>query len=117
MPQVVTSQFALAGLSRSYNLVGFFEKWGFQTRVAYTHRSAFLAGLNQTDQNNEPIYTAAYGQPDASASYDINNHFSVFFDGINLTSSSIRQYGRYTDQFVSASEGFARYQVGFRMKL
>ena len=115
--QVVTSQFALAGLSRSYNLVGFFEKWGFQTRVAYTHRSSFLAALNQTDQNNEPIYTAAYGQLDASASYDINNHFTVFFDGINLTSSSVRQYGRYTDQFLSASEGFARYQVGFRMKL
>ena len=115
--QVVTTQFALAGLSRSYNLVGFFEKWGFQTRVAYTHRSAFLAALNQTDQANEPIYTAAYGQLDASASYDINNHFSVFFDGINLTSSSTRQYGRFSEQFVFASEGFARYQVGFRMKL
>ena len=116
-PQVITNQFALAGLSRSYNLVGFFEKWGFQTRVAYTHRSAFLAALNQTDQANEPIYTAAYGQLDASASYDINNHFSVFFDGINLTSASTRQYGRYPEQFVFASEGFARYQVGFRMKL
>ena len=115
--QVVTSQFALAGLSRSYNLVGFFEKWGFQTRVAYTHRSSFLSALNQTDQNNEPIYTAAYGQLDASASYDINRHFSVFFSGINLTSEGIRQYGRFTDQFYSASEGFARYQVGFRMKL
>ena len=116
--QVVTTQFALAGLSRSYNLVGFFEKWGFQTRVAYTHRSAFLAALSQTDENDEePTYTAAYGQLDASASYDINNHFTVFFDGINLTSSSIRQYGRYTDQFLFAEEGFARYQVGFRMKL
>jgi len=41
------NQFALAGLSRSYNFVGFFERWGFQTRVAYTHRGAFLASLNQ----------------------------------------------------------------------
>lgn len=116
-PLVVTQQFALAGLSRSYNVVGFFEKWGFQTRVAYTHRGSFLSALNQTDQNNEPIYTAAYGQLDASASYDINRHFSVFFNGINLTSESIRKYGRYTDQFVFAGEGFARYQVGFRMTL
>jgi TonB-dependent receptor len=113
----IGQQFALAGLSRSYNLVGFFEKWGFQTRVAYTHRSAFLSALNQTDQNNEPVFTAAYGQLDASASYDINNHFSVFFSGINLTSASQRQYGRFQEQFYSASEGFARYQVGFRMKL
>lgn len=116
-PLTVTQQFALTGLSRSYNVVGFFEKWGFQTRVAYTHRSSFLSGLNQTDQNNEPIYTAAYGQLDASASYDINKHFSVFFNGINLTSASQRQYGRYEEQFIFAGEGFARYQVGFRMTL
>jgi len=27
----------------------------------------------------------------------------------------MHQYGRFTDQFVSATEGFARYQVGFRV--
>ena len=113
--ETVNSQFALPGLSRSYNIVGFFEKYGGQIRLAYSHRGAFLAALNQTDQNNEPIYTAAYGQLDMSAAYDINKHFSVIFDGINLTSASMHQYGRFTDQFVSATEGFARYQVGFRV--
>jgi TonB-dependent receptor len=113
----IGSQFALPGLSRSYNVVGFFEKYGFQTRVAYSHRGAFLAGLAQVQQANEPVYTAAYGQLDMSASYDINKHFSVFFDGINLTSASQRQYGRCSEQFISASEGFARYQVGFRAAL
>ncbi len=113
----IGNQFALAGLSRSYNFVGFFERWGFQTRVAYTHRGAFLASLNQPDQSNEPIYTAAYGQLDMSASYDINKHLSVMFDAINLTSASTRQYGRYPEQFISANEGFARYQVGFRVAL
>jgi outer membrane receptor protein involved in Fe transport len=63
------------------------------------------------------VYTAAYGQLDMSASYDINRHLSVFFDGINLTSASQRQYARYTEQFYSASEGFARYTVGFRVAL
>jgi TonB-dependent receptor len=113
----IGNQFALAGLSRSYNFVGFFERWGFQTRVAYSHRGAFLASLNQPDQSQEPIYTAAYGQLDMSASYDITKHFSVMFDAINLTSASTHQYGRYTEQFISASEGFARYQVGFRVVL
>ena len=113
----IGNQFALAGLSRSYNFVGFFERWGFQTRVAYTHRGAFLASLNQPDQSLEPIYTAAYGQLDMSASYDITKHFSVLFDAINLTSASTHQYGRYTEQFISASEGFARFQVGFRVAL
>lgn len=111
------SQFALPGLSRSYNVVGFFEKWGFQTRVAYSHRGEFLAGLGQIQQANEPVYTAAYGQLDMSASYDFNRHFGIFFDGINLTSASQRQHGRYEEQFYSASEGFARYQLGFRVAL
>lgn len=114
---VINSQFALPGLSRSYNVVGFFEKWGFQTRVAYSHRGEFLFATVQTQQANEPVYTAAYGQLDMSASYDFNRHFGVFFDGINLTSASQRQHGRYTEQFYSASEGFARYQVGFRVAL
>jgi len=73
--------------------------------------------LSQTDQTNEPIYTAAYGQLDMSATYDITEHFSVLFDAINLTSASTHQYGRYIEQFISASDGFARYQVGFRVVL
>ena len=116
-PLVIGSQFALPGLSRSYNVVGFFEKWGFQTRVAYSHRGSFLNATAQIQQANEPVYTAAYGQLDMSASYDITKHFSVFFDAINLTSADQRTYGRYTEQFISASEGFARYQVGFRVAL
>ena len=98
-------------------VVGFYEKYGIQTRVAYTHRGEFLAALVQTQQQNEPVYTEAYGQLDMSASYDITKHFSVFFDAINLTGASQRQYGRYTEQFLSATEGFARYQIGFRAAL
>jgi TonB-dependent receptor len=117
-PLTTDSQFVLPGLSRSYNVVGFFEKYGFQTRVAYSHRGAFLDHVGQINGGaNEPVYTAAYGQLDMSASYDITRHFSVFFDGINLTSASTRQYGRYTEQFIAANEGFARYQVGFRVVL
>ena len=116
-PLVIGTQFALPGLSKSYNVVGFFEKWGFQARVAWSHRGDFLSALNQTDQNNEPVYTKAYGQLDMSASYDINKHLSVFFDAINLTGANLLQYGRYSEQFYSASEGFARYQVGVRMAL
>ena len=114
---MIGTQFALPGLSKSYNVVGFFEKWGFQARVAWSHRGDFLSALNQTDQNNEPVYTKAYGQLDMSASYDINRHVSVFFDAINLTGANLLQYGRYSEQFYSASEGFARYQLGVRMAL
>jgi TonB-dependent receptor len=112
----INEQFALPGLSKSYNLVGFYEKHGFQTRVAWTHRGAFLAGLSQPLYANQPTYTAAYGQLDASASYDINKRATVFVDAVNILGASQSQYGRYTNQFLYAAKGYGRYQVGFRIK-
>jgi TonB-dependent receptor len=115
-PLVIGSQFALPGLSKSYNLVGFWEKYGGQVRVAYTWRDKYLTALSQGQGPNEPVYVAAYGQLDMSASYNINPHLTVFFDGINLTSSNILQYGRYSEQFLLATEGAARLQLGIRAK-
>ena len=114
--QIISSQFALPGLSKSYNLVGFYEKHGFQGRVAYTHRGEFLAALSQGQGANEPQYVEAYGQLDASASYDVNDQVSVFFDGINLTNQNQIVRGRFKDQFLGAFKGNARYQVGVRYK-
>jgi TonB-dependent receptor len=115
-PLVIGSQFALPGLSKSYNLIGFYEKHGFQVRVAYTWRDKFLTSLSQGQGPNEPIYVKEYGQLDMSASYDFGRHYSVFFDGINLTSSNQLMYGRYSEQFLTAIQGAARLQLGFRVK-
>jgi TonB-dependent receptor len=113
----ILEQFALPGLSKSYNLVGFYEKHGFQTRLAWTHRDSFLAGLSQPLYANQPTYTAAYGQLDGSASYDINKRATVFVDAVNILGASQYQYGRYTNQFLYAAKGYGRYQVGLRVKL
>jgi len=115
-PLIIGSQFALPGLSKSYNLIAFYEKYGGQVRLAYTWRDKYLTSLSQGQGPNEPIYVKAYGQLDMSASYNINPHLSVFFDGINLTSSNILQYGRYSEQFLLATEGAARLQLGVRAK-
>ncbi len=112
----IGSQFALPGLSKSYNLVGFYEKYGFQARAAFTHRGEFLLATSQGQSSNEPQFVEAYDQLDVSASYDINPHINVFFDGINVTGSSQRLHGRYSEQFLNAYQGAARYQVGVRYK-
>ncbi|HTM80531.1 TonB-dependent receptor [Asticcacaulis sp.] len=112
----IGSQFALPGLSKSYNLVGFYEKYGFQARAAFTHRGEFLLATSQGQSSNEPQYVEAYDQLDISASYDINPHINVFFDGINVTGSSQRLHGRYSEQFLNAYQGAARYQLGVRYK-
>lgn len=113
---LIGNQFALPGLSKSYNIVGFYEKHGFQARLAWNHRAAFLSALSQPLYANEPTYTAAYGQLDGSVSYEITDHATVFVDAVNILGASQYQYGRYTDQFVYAAKGYGRYQAGLRVK-
>lgn len=113
---VIGNQFALPGLSKSYNIVGFYEKYGFQLRLAWNHRDAFLAALSQPLYANEPTYTAAYGQLDGNVSYEINSHAAVFVDAVNILGASQSQYGRYTNQFLYEAKGYGRYQVGLRVK-
>ncbi|WP_246050658.1 TonB-dependent receptor [Asticcacaulis tiandongensis] len=75
---------SLEGLSKtSYSLVGFYEKYGVQARMAYTWRDNFLQ--TAFGRNGEPEYFDAYGQLDASLSYDVTRNFTVFVDGLNLT--------------------------------
>jgi TonB-dependent receptor len=109
-------QFALAGLSKSYGVMAYYEKYGFQGRIAFTHRDAFLAGVGQAQNAYEPTNTAAYNQLDASASYDITDNISLVWDGINLSGESIKQYGRYKEQFLGAFQGGPRFEFGVHVK-
>jgi TonB-dependent receptor len=116
-PLTTDTQFAVGGLSKSYSAMVFYEKYGFQARVAFTHRDAFLAGIGQAQATTqEPTYTDAYNQVDASASYDITDNISVVWDGINLTGESSSQHGRYKDQFLAAYQGGARFELGVHVK-
>lgn len=102
-------QFALTGLSDSANAVLFYDKNGLQARVAYNWRDKFLAGTGPN-----PYYVEAYGQVDASASYEFRKGYTVFVEAINLTGSSRRGHLRSTNNVFFSSPGYARYQAGFR---
>lgn len=106
-------QFVLPGLSDSANLIGFYDKNGLQARIAYNWRDTFLNGVGE---NNTPYYTEEYGQLDVTVSYDIPmlDGLTVFVEGINVTDSSQRVYARYENQFKSASQYGARYNLGMR---
>lgn len=83
---VANVTFGLEGLSKySYSLVGFYEKYGLTARVAYTYRDNFLQVAS--GRNGEPEYFDAYGQLDASISYDITPRLTVFADAINLNNA------------------------------
>ena len=107
-PSTVT-QFALTGLSDSANAVIYYDKGGLQARVAYNWRDQFLAGAGLN-----PFYVEAYGQFDASASYEFTPGLTVFVEGINLTGESRRGHLRSERNAAFASPGYARYSGGFR---
>jgi iron complex outermembrane receptor protein len=78
-------QTPLQGLSKwSYNLVGFYEKHGLTARVAYNWRDDYLDTVTGNGTGAVPIYRKAYGQLDASLSYDFSKNFSATLDVVNL---------------------------------
>jgi TonB-dependent receptor len=103
------SQFALVGLSDSANAVLFYDKGPIQARVAYNWRDKFLAGGGPN-----PSYVEAYGQVDASASYELRKGVTAFVEGINLTKASRRGHMRHVNNVTFVSPGYARYSAGIR---
>ncbi|MDP4945354.1 MAG: TonB-dependent receptor, partial [Alishewanella sp.] len=107
-------QFALLGMSDTYNVVGFYDKDGFQARLAYNWRDKFLASTVNTLGLQNPIYVEAYGQWDASASYDYTENLTFFIEAINLTDESVRSHERNTLQLVNYTETGRRFAIGAR---
>lgn len=108
------NQFALLGLSDSFNIVGFYDKNGIQARIAYNWRDDFLNSTFDGNGERNPIYTEAYGQWDVNVSYDINDNFAIFAEGINITSETQRLYGRHVNMMIGAIQTGARYNLGAR---
>jgi len=108
-------QFALVGLSDTANLTAIYEKYGFSARLAYNWRDTFLQQTNQTGDRSG-IYVEDYGQYDLSVSYDINDRFSVSFEGVNLTGEDQRTYHRVPEEVYYVYELSPRYMIGARYK-
>jgi TonB-dependent receptor len=112
---LTSPQYPMLGLADSYNLVAFFDKFGWQVRAAYNWRDQFLAFVGD-GQGVNPGYTDAYGQLDLNLTYALNDHLSVFGEGINLTNETQRIHGRNDNQLLFATQTGARYMFGARYK-
>ena len=108
-----TQSFALEGLGDSQNFIMFYEQGDWQARVAFNNREGFLRQLDN-GFNGEPINTETFGQWDISASYDVNDYLTVFFEGINITEEELVQTGRFKNQIYSIEDNGSRYAVGVR---
>ncbi|WP_265570785.1 TonB-dependent receptor [Sphingomicrobium nitratireducens] len=110
------SQFALTGLSDSANVVAFYDKNGFQARLAYNWRDKFFGGIGSTYAGNFPYYIEDYGQLDASMSYEVTSHITVFGEAINLLGDDRRGHRRNDRTLNFYQEGKPRFALGARYK-
>jgi TonB-dependent receptor len=68
----------------------FYEKYGVNLRLAYSYRSKYLDTLGGSTATD--AYTAALGQLDARASYDVTDNLVVFLEAANLNDAPWRRY-------------------------
>jgi TonB-dependent receptor len=108
-------QFALLGLSDTFNASLIYENYGFSARLTYNWRDTFLSN-NSRGSSRNPVFVDAYDQLDLNISYDINDMFAVSFEGINLAGSNTKTYARTKNQPWFIVEGRPRYYVGARVR-
>ncbi|MGC1302719.1 MAG: TonB-dependent receptor, partial [Caulobacteraceae bacterium] len=100
------SGFAVTGLADSSNFVAFYDKHGFQARVAVNWRDGYLDHFGQAQTSNlfgaEPTFVDSNTTVDFSTSYDINQHLSIYFEALNLSDSGYYTHGRFSEQLLDA---------------
>ena len=117
---LTSNQFAVTGLGNSANFIGFYQAHGFQARLALQWQGNQLINLGQEQGGaafgNEPVYLAHATQLDLSAQYDIDSHFSVYFQGSNLTDTIYHSYGRFANQTLNLINYGRDFSLGVRAK-
>ncbi len=97
----------------TYNASLFYEKGGFNTRLAWTKRTDYIdefAGDPALD-----TFWEGRGQLDVTASYDVNRNLNVFFEGKNLTNTAGVRYAGAPGRVTEFEKFGAFYFVGARV--
>jgi TonB-dependent receptor len=115
------SGFAVTGLANSANFVGFFDKYGFEARVAANWRDEYLLQFGQNQNNSafgaEPTFVNSSLQIDLSTSYQITDKLNVYFEALNLTDETLSTHGRFDNQMLDVFAYGRRYALGARFRL
>ena len=82
-------------------------------RLAWNWRDEFVQSLTQ-GQGNGPTIVEEYEQWDLSASYEVSENVSVFFEGINLTEEFVHKRGRFDNQLLLVEDSGRRFAFGVR---
>lgn len=105
-----------------YNLQAIYEKYGLTVRLAYQYRTPWGESVGSyrvtngvvNPADNGDIFWDADEELDLSVRYQVNQHFEVYLDGVNLTDQGARRYGdqkRYPIEYETFGR---RYVAGVR---
>lgn len=101
------------------NLILWYDKAGFNVRLAYNWRSAEYMGRVGVNSNAAVLDLGQWLEPtgylDLSISYWMNDNVSFFLNGTNLTEESRKSYAQFKDQFHSLWVQEARYTAGVNL--
>ena len=102
----------LVGASKNtYNIVGYWENYGFSARLAYTFRSHFFVGLDRST----PEYQDDTDNLAASLRYRINDNVTLTFDVLNLNDPTLKYYAANTDQPRAFYKNGRQYYAGVKL--
>lgn len=118
---LTTSNFAVTGLADSANLVAFYDKDGFEIRLAANWRDSYLDHFGQNQNNSafgtEPTFVNASWSLDGSTSFDLSDHMNMYLEAQNITNESFSTRGRFSEQVLDVVSLGRRFTVGLHYKL
>jgi len=102
------------GLSpNTVNASGFYENDKWSARLSYNYRDEFLSECFSLSQGI-PRNREAFGQFDFSATYNINDAYQVFLQGVNILDEERRDFSIFENRFLEYEDTGARYTLGVR---
>jgi TonB-dependent receptor len=105
-------QFALEGLSDSFNFIAFWENEKWSARILYNKRGEFLQNTNWSSRI--PRYVDEYEQIDFNLGWRATDNLTLTLEGINLTEEPIIYRGRSVRQVQAYIETDRRLMLGAR---
>jgi TonB-dependent receptor len=115
------SGFAVTGLANSANLVAFYDKNGFEARIAANWRDEYLRQFGQAQNlsafGTEPTFINSGLQIDFSTSWQLTDQLNVFFEALNVTNETQSSHGRFDNQLLDVYAYGRRYTLGARFRM
>ena len=113
--------FAVTGLADSANFVGFYDKDGFQARIAVNWQDSYLDHFGQLQNGSsfgtEPTFVNGSWNMDFSTSYDLTEQLTLYFEAHNLTDATYSTHGRYSEQLLDVVDYGRRFIGGVHFRL